>query len=453
MKQLQTKNYVQFGIGLVLIFASLTAVSFFGAFEDATWKKLWVLLGTIVAASIGLTLIFEQKNYAISISRFFSGILFIFSGFVKAVDPLGSKYKFIDYFEAWNMDFLAPAALTLGIIMSTAELLVGLCLLFKIYPKLSSLGALIFMLGFTPVTLYLAFQQNLTGKELVHDCGCFGDALVLTNWQTFVKNMIILVPVVYLFWYRKKIQPSLTPVFSLLTTIVFILGIIGLSVYALLHLPPIDFRPYKIGTQLLCEQCEEQAIARDTKTLQYAEFVNNQTHERKEFEITENYPDWEIWEIDTDKPIREEKIQLKNEEKPQFANPVFEIPPFFAAKDGNDYTCDIIKDTSYVFLLVQYDVKTSKTRNAPAINTLYEWAQNNNFAFYALTASLDEDIETFRSKTQAQYEFFSADDIALKTIVRANPGLVLLKNGVVIANWNGNDIPPINEFEKLMLNK
>ena len=453
MKQLHTKNYIQFGIGAVLIFASLTAVAFFGAFEDASWTKLWVLLGTIAGAAVGLTLIFEQKSYAISISRFFTGILFIFSGFVKAVDPLGSNYKFIDYFEAWNMDFLAPAALTLGIIMSAAELLVGLCLVFKIYPKLSSLGALIFMLGFTPVTLYLAFQQNLTGKELVHDCGCFGDALILTNWQTFVKNVFILVPVAFLFFCRKKIQPSLTPLFSLITAIVFTLAIVGLSAYALMHLPPIDFRPYKIGTQLISEKCEEQAIARNVKTYQYAQFVNNQTGERKEFEITENYPDWEIWEIDTEKPIREEKIRLSSAEKPQFDNPVFELPPFFATQNGEDYTCDIIKDTSYVFLLVQYNVKTSGTRNAAAINALYEWTQQHDFAFYALTASLDEDVEVFRAKTGAQYDFLNADDIALKTIVRANPGLVVLKNGVVTNNWNGNDIPPIAQFEKLMLNK
>lgn len=453
MKNLQTKNYVQFGIGLVLIFASLAMLAFFGAFEDASWTKLWVLLATIVSAAVGLTLIFEQRAYAISISRFFTGILFVFSGFVKAVDPLGSKYKFIDYFEAWNIDFLAPTALTLGIIMSTAELLIGLCLIFKIYPKLSSLGALIFMLGFTPVTLYLAFQENLTGKELVHDCGCFGDALVLTNWQTFVKNIIILVPVALLFFCRKKIRPSLTPVFSLLTTIVFILGIVGLSVYALCNLPPIDFRPYKIGTQLISEQCEEQAIARNVKTYQYAQFVNNQTGERKEFEITENYPDWEIWKIDTETPIREERIRLQNVEMPKSENPTFELPPMFAYKGGTDYTCDIIKDSSYVFLLVQYDIKTSGTKNAPAINALYDWTQQNNFAFWALTASLDEDVAIFKEKTGAQYEFLNADDIALKTIVRANPGLVILRNGVVMNNWNGNDIPPIAEFEKLIQKK
>ncbi|MDR2963247.1 MAG: DoxX family protein [Bacteroidales bacterium] len=451
MKSLQTKNYVLFGIGLLLLLVSLVEVAFFGVFEDASWTKLWVLLSIITCASVGLTFVFEQKKYAISISRFFAGILFVFSGFVKAVDPLGSNYKIIDYFEAWNVEFLAPAAIVLAVLLSTAELVVGLCLVFKIYPKLSSLGALIFMLVFTSVTLYLAFQQNLTGKELVHDCGCFGDALILTNWQTFVKNVFILVPVVLLFFCRKKIYPSLTPLFSHIAVAVFVLASAGLSVYALVHLPPIDFRPYKIGTQLVSASCGDQKTAANTKTYQFAQFVNNQTGERKEFEITENYPDWEIWEIDIEAPIREEKVQLKTTEEPQAAaHPTFEVSPFFVSKDGQDYTCDIIKDTSFVFLLVQYNVNTSSLRPAMLINALYDWTQTQNFAFYGLTASLESDVEKFREASGARYEFLNADDIALKTIVRANPGLVLLKNGVVIANWNGNDIPPIQYFEELV---
>lgn len=449
MKPLHKKNYIQLGVGLLLIIAALVMISFFENFDDNSWAKLWVFLSTIMGAAVGLTLILEQRAYAISISRFFTGILFVFSGFVKVVDPLGSKYKFIDYFEAWNIEFLAPAALTLGIIMSAAELLIGLCLVFKIYPKLSSLGALIFMIGFTPVTLYLAVIQDVSGKELVHDCGCFGDALVLTNWQTFIKNIFILVPVVLMFWCRKKIQPSLTPIFSMISVILLTLSIGGFSIYALRNLPPIDFRPYKIGTQLICEQCEEQAIARNVKTYQYAQFTNLQTGERKEFEITENYPDFEVWEFDTEAEIREERVRLENAEISKSTNPTFELPPMFIYSGGNDYTCDIIKDNSYVFLLIQYDINASKTSNTAAINALFDWTQTNNFAFYSITASIDDDVEAFRTKTNAQYEFLNADDIALKTIVRANPGLVLLKNGVVINKWHGKNIPAISEFEKI----
>src|SRR5690606_24212906 len=157
---------------------------------------LWLLLVLIACASLGFAFLFVKKSYPVHIARIFSGILFVFSGFVKAVDPLGSKYKFIDYFHAWGLDFLDPTALTFGLILCTNEVVVGLMLLWNLFPRISSLLALIFMIGFTPITLYLAVQENITGAELVHDCGCFGDALVLTNWQTFVKNIFILIPVV-----------------------------------------------------------------------------------------------------------------------------------------------------------------------------------------------------------------------------------------------------------------
>src|SRR5690554_4335036 len=141
--------------GLIGVFVSLLLFKSFSNFEDATWEKLWVFILMILLCSVGLALIFNTKKYVLHSARIFSGILFIFSGFVKAVDPLGSKYKFIDYFAAWGLDFLEPTALTFGIILSTIELVVGLMLLFKIFPKISSLLALLFMIGFTPVTLYL----------------------------------------------------------------------------------------------------------------------------------------------------------------------------------------------------------------------------------------------------------------------------------------------------------
>ena len=199
------KRRILFFVGLVAMFLALTMFANFGLFEDASWAKLGVLIAMIFTASLGLALVFNPEQIWLNVCRYFAGILFVFSGFVKADDPLGSKYKFIDYFEAWGIDdIFAPTALTFGIILSTIELLVGLALLFKLFPKWSSLGALIFMVAFIPITLYLALQQNISGKELVHDCGCFGDALVLTNWQTFVKNLVIVVPVLVTFIFHKK---------------------------------------------------------------------------------------------------------------------------------------------------------------------------------------------------------------------------------------------------------
>lgn len=431
------------GIGILIVFTALYFVSKFSAFEDASWLKLAVLLGTILIGATGISLLFNRNSYVLNISRIFVAILFIFSGFVKAVDPLGSKYKFIDYFEAWHLDFLAPTALTFGIILSTLEFVVGLALLCKIQPKISSWLSFLFMIVFTPITLYLAFQQNVSGKELVHDCGCFGDALILTNWQTFVKNLVILVPVLFVFIKRNTIQDVVSKSNSYKILTVFVVLVVGLSAYALMHLPPIDFRPYKIGTTLYCKKCSDIVVDENTKTYQYADFKNLKTGEHKEFEITEHYPDYTVWEYNAEVPIREEKISL---EKPSDKDTVvqqkmFELNEYFFSKDKEDYTCKIITDSNFVFLLVQYDLHTTSLSNQKAINKLYDWAQSKGYAFYGATSSLDEVISDYRKKSNAKYPFVNADDISLKTIVRANPGLVLLRNGVVIDNWHGNDIP------------
>ncbi|OQA98145.1 MAG: hypothetical protein BWY22_00954 [Bacteroidetes bacterium ADurb.Bin217] len=450
---MKERKWFIYGIGLSAVFAALYATTQFSSFEDATWTKLFVLLTTILVGSVGLSFIFNTKQYVLNTARIFSGILFIFSGFVKAVDPLGSKYKFIDYFEAWNMSFLDSWALTFGIILSTIEFVVGLALLFKIYTKYSSLLGLLFMIVFTPITMYLAFQQNITGKELVHDCGCFGDALVLTNWQTFIKNLIILIPITIVFLYRKRVEDVLNPLRSMIVTSAFTIAVVGLSAYALLHLPPIDFRPYKKGTLLVNGACSEIAADENSKTLMYAQFKNMQTGEKKEFEITESYPDYTLWQYDTTVAIRYEKIQLQPKtdsiQKPK--QRTFVVDNLLFSKQGEDYTCEIIGDTSYVFLVVQYDVVHTNTKPQKQLNELFTWANEQGYTFYAATSSLNELVEDYKQKHDVQYTYLDADDIPLKTIVRANPGLVLLKNGVVIDNWHGNDIPSIEEFKKVLI--
>lgn len=448
---MKNKKWILYAVGLFLIFLSLIFIQKALILEDATWHKLFALVGVTLAASLGCSFIFNTKQYALNTARIFSGILFIFSGFVKAVDPLGSKYKFIDYFHAWGLDFLDPTALTFGIILSTIELVVGLALLFKIYPKLSSIIALIFMVGFTPVTLYLALQENITGAELVHDCGCFGDALILTNWQTFVKNIIILIPVISIFLYRNSLHAIVAKLQSIVTIAAFTVITIILSVYSLRHLPPIDFRPYKIGTKLINRNCSDIVEESSTKTYMYAQFSHIETGEKKEFEITENYPDYNLWQYDTSVAIRNEIVKLHTQSDANISNTqnTFVVDNLLFTKGGQDFTCNIISDTSFVLLIVQYDVVHTNIKPQKKINELYEWAKSKNFAFYAASSSLNEQIETYKLTHNIEYEYIDADDIPLKTIVRANPGLVLLKDGVVLNNWHGNDIPTIEYFEQI----
>lgn len=444
------KRRIYFWTGLVALFFALSLYAGFGSFEDASWTKLGVLIGMIFSASVGLSFIFNPQQFWLNVCRYFSGILFIFSGFVKADDPLGSKYKFIDYFEAWGIDdIFAPTALVLGIILSTVELLVGLALLFKLFPKLSSLGALLFMVGFTPITLYLALQQNISGKELVHDCGCFGDALILTNWQTFVKNVIILIPVVITFIFRKRFEETITKNKSLLAIGLLTVMIVGISVYALRHLPPIDFRPYKVGTTLVCEKCGAEIAKANEKVYQYADFKNMQTGEHKEFDIVNNYPDYTIWEYNPDVPIREVREKIETEQNDSVLNQnIYEVESLLFMNGDDDATCDVITDTSYVLLAIHYDINQSNPKNQIHINNVYDWAKEKGFAFYGITSSLDDAIQYYRDLTKTEYQFLAADDILLKTIVRSNPGLVLLKNGKILAKWHHNDIPSVEEFEK-----
>ena len=443
------KRRLLFFVGLIAMFASLAIFANFGAFEDASWTKLWVLVGMISCASLGLALVFNPEQILLNLCRYFAGILFVFSGFVKADDPLGSKYKFIDYFEAWGIDdIFAPAALTFGIILSTIELLVGLALLLKLFPKWSSLGALIFMVVFIPITLYLALQQNISGKELVHDCGCFGDALVLTNWQTFVKNLVIVVPVLITFIFHKKFTDLISDKKSIVILSVLTVVIVGISVYALRHLPPIDFRPYKIGVTLKGEKCGDVVRNNNVKTYQYADFKNLQTGEHKEFDIVNNYPDYTIWEYNPDVPVRTVEEKLDVPQDSSLLN-TYVVDNYMFSKNGEDVTCDLISDTSYVLLAIHYDLKQSNPKNQSKVNAVYEWAKSKGYAFYGATSSLDDVIEEYGAQTGAVYPFVSADDILLKTVVRSNPGLVLLKKGLIIDKWHHNDIPSVEKFEAM----
>lgn len=446
------KKRIVFFIGLIFMFLSLSIFANFGTFEDASWTKLWVLIAMILSASVGLTFVFNPQQFWLNMCRYFAGILFVFSGFVKADDPLGSKYKFIDYFEAWGIDHIfGEAALTLGILLSTIELLVGLALLFKIFPKWSSLGALIFMIVFVPITLYLALQQNISGKELVHDCGCFGDALVLTNWQTFVKNIIIVVPVLITFIFHKRFDDLIADKFSYIILGVFTIAILGLSVYALRHLPPIDFRPYKIGVQLVCDKCSADGATSPDNVIvrQYADFKNLKTGEHKEFDIVNNYPDT-TWEYNPDVPVREEREKIASTELDTLPlQNTYAVESMMFMNGSEDETCRIITDTSYVIMVIHYDITKSDPKNQANINAVYKWAQSKGYAFYGATSSLDNAIAKYSQETGAAYPFVSADDILLKTIVRANPGVVLLKNGKIINKWHNNDVPTVEEFNAM----
>lgn len=368
------------------------------------------------------------------ISRLFVGLLFMFSGFVKGIDPLGSTYKFTDYFRAFGMEWAEPIALALGFLLSSAEFIIGFGLFFNLKLKFSSWGALLFMLFFTPLTLILAIYNPVT------DCGCFGDALKITNWQTFWKNIIILIPTIIVFMGKNKIKSVLMPKFQLVILSIAFIGINLFSYYCYSHLPIIDFRPYKIGTYIPDKMIVPEGAPQDVYETIF-KYQNLKTKEIKEFNQT-NYP----WQDTLNwKWVDSKSILIKEGYHAPIHDFVIESP-----EDG-DITDLILEDENYSFLLIAYKLPESSTANQKEINELANFCNKTGYKFYCVTSSGEEEINKFKSINNVQYAFCSADEITLKTMIRSNPGLVLLKKGTVIGKWHNNDIPTVEEFKSSIL--
>lgn len=369
-------------------------------------------------------------NIIVLILRVFVGLVFIFSGFVKAVDPLGSTYKFIDYFTAFNIPGLHSAAFYLAFILSGLEFTLGVCMVLFIQNKLANWGTLLFMTIFTPLTLWLAL------KNPVHDCGCFGDAIILTNWQTFYKNIIILIPVIISFIYRKRTFRWVNLKTEWIITAVVAFLITGFSVYNYEHLPVLDFRPYKVGTYIPGKMFIPQGAPKDVYE-QYITLKDTTTGKNITLDINKYTNDSIFWCEGT-------KWKYISTSDPKLIKEGFHpsIHDFNIVSNlGEDITQQVLSDPDYYFILIAYDLNNSRTKNQSKINELYTQATAYHHKFICLTSSIEQDIKNFKNKWKTQYNYYITDPITLKTIIRANPGLVLLHKGTILAKWNSNDIP------------
>lgn len=372
---------------------------------------------------------------ALWISRILFGIVFLFSGFVKAIDPLGSAYKFQDYFLAFDIEWLFSLALPLAVLLSTLEFVVGAAVLLGIKMRWSAIAGLLFMLFFTPLTLYIAI------KNPVPDCGCFGDALIISNWDTFYKNIVILIASIIIFIYRNKIKPLVSETGDWYLLGITTLLITGISVYCLRYIPIIDFRPWKVGNNV-----NELVVATPEVADIYLIFENKETGETREYPATDypwNDPQWMAeWEF---KDQRREVIVPYQEAL---------IGNFYIQDEyGDDYTEAYISNPDFQLIVVAYDLTTTRASDfTRRITPLANEATQAGYSLIVLTGSPYSVVEEFRHQHQTAYPFYQAGEVELKTIIRSNPGLLLMKDGVVLAKWSGRRIPTFEELERKMVN-
>ena len=362
----------------------------------------------------------------VNVCRFVVALTFIFSGYVKAIDPLGTQYKITDYLDVVGLGMYVPGYVTLSasVMLAAVEFCAGVFLLFAIHRRVVSRLVLAFMAVMTPLTLWLAVA------EPVADCGCFGDAVVLTNWETFAKNVVLLACAAVL-----CLRPLLMVRFISRTNQWIILNytiffILASSVYCLYYLPVFDFRPYHVGADIK-KGMEIPDGAEQPKF--ETTFILEKNGERREFTI-DNYPD-STWTF-----IDSHTVQTAK----GFVPPIHDFA--MQTIDGDeDVTDSVLAHKGYTFLLVSPHIEHADDLNFGDIDMIYEYCRSHGYPFYCLTASNEKAIQRWRDLTGAEYEFLHTDDITLKTIIRSNPGLVLLKDAVVINKWSHNDLPDINE--------
>jgi hypothetical protein len=355
----------------------------------------------------------------------FVGGLFIFSGLIKINDPVGTAIKLEEYFEVFAQDFstiflvLEPYALSLSIILSSLEIILGVALLlrWRLNTVLwSLLGMIVF---FTFLTFYSAYFNKVT------DCGCFGDAIKLTPWESFTKDLVLLVMILVLLATRRYLPPpakeQVTAAAVALTAVIAF----GLGIYAYNHEPFIDFRAYKVGNDL-------PRLMKPSAPLQYS-YVMEKNGQKQEFA---DYPKDTTYKF-------VEMIALNPEAGPK-------ITDFSIWNDSGDFTPQIFQGNK--LLVIVQDVRKSDPDSFAGINALVAEAEQSGSPItpLVLTASSSQDFDVFRHEVNLALPYYFGDATVLKTMMRSNPGIMLLKNGLVVGKWHYHDIPTLETIRQLL---
>ena len=372
-----------------------------------------------------------MKQKGLVLSRWLVGVLFVFSGFVKGIDPAGFQYKLEDYLEALHLQVMGFFIVPGSFLLPFAEFAIGITLLTGILIRLSTKLAFAFMLFFTPLTFYLALKNPVT------DCGCFGDALVISNWQTFNKNIVLIILVVILLINRKNLLFISAFKFRRIIFTIALVSYFSLVYWSDIHEPLLDFRPYQVGVNIT----EGMSIPAGAPTDVYQNtyyYRNRHSNELKKFG-DQNYP-WQDtiqWKFESMDP----PLLIKKGYRPSIHD--FSIQ----TADQQNVTDIYLKDSLFTFVVIAYDLEKSSSSKQYELNLLAKWAKQKGCRFIGLTSTSGAALLKFQQEKVPAYEFLFADQTTLKTIIRSNPGLILLRNGTILAKWAYADFPSPEKAE------
>ena len=346
-------------------------------------------------------------SVAVLLVRIVVGVTFVISGGVKLIDPAGTMYKIDDYLAVMNLSILSPFSLVASVILSLTEFVLGINALFGSYRRLTSILLLIFIAFMTPLTFYLAVF------EPIRDCGCFGDAIILSNWQTFAKNLILLALIIFLFKYNGRVRSLFHREVQSLTVLYALFYGAALAWIGCTGQPLLDFRPYKIGTDIPAALYGENIDEAEF------DFIYEKNGVRQTFTI-DNLPDESAgWTF------------VQRIERVPIVDTTSGIEHFVIYDGGDDVTDEILGQDGYLFMLFSPDLETADDDEVNRVNELYDYCLDHDYPFYAVTASAPQAIDRWLDKTGGEYRFLFMDKTAIRTIARNNPYLIILKDGVI----------------------
>ena len=360
--------------------------------------------------------------------RIFLGLVFIFSSVVKGIDPVGTSYRVEDYLLVYGWTSLVPYALWIAFLVIFSEFLIGISFLFKIFIRTAA-GAMLLMLIFFTVVTWLDARYNM-----VTDCGCFGDAVKLTNWQTFYKNIFLIFLYILFLWgggMRWRERPKFLPQFLILT--ILGAGFLGFMFYNLNHLPVIDFRNWKTGRNMTMDTTQ--------KAKTYVIYRNKKTGAKKEF-LFPDYPwkdtawmnRWAFVSQRTVAPSVGTKYNLVIEDSL-----------------GNDRTKAIIENPGFQFILVSFDMSRADADGLKKAAALSNLLNKKGISMLLLTATERKTARHIEIQYGLQIPVFQADETDLKAMIRSNPGLLLLHHGVILKKWHYHDFPGSRQIKKFLI--